>query len=383
MAPPDAFTLVPDMPDRAIRKDIIAPARRVVVKVGTSAITDRRGRLDTTVVSQLARQIADLMAHGRAVTLVASGAIGAGVAHLDLPRRPDDLPMLQACAAVGQGQLIRAFSDALAQHDIAVAQVLVTRDAFEDRTRYLNIRNTLNQLAELGVLAIINENDVVSVDEIRFGDNDIIAALVTNMLRADVLVLLSVVDGVEKDGQVLDLIEQVDEDAVALADGRKSPLGSGGMASKISAAGLVTRAGEVAVIANARARNVLGRIMEGKRLGTVIFPAGRRLSSKRRWIGAAARSSGKIVVDDGAARALLQRGKSLLPSGISAVYGTFQPGATVTVINPEGKRIARGLTNYAAEHIEKIKGLKTDQIAAILGEKPYDEVIHRNNMTLL
>ncbi|MFP4104935.1 MAG: glutamate 5-kinase [Phycisphaerae bacterium] len=371
------------MPDTAIRNEIIANATSIVVKVGTNAITDAGGRLDTGVVSALARQIARLMKSGCSVTLVASGAIGAGLAELDLPERPKTLPLLQACAAVGQSQLMRAFQNAFKRHGVRVAQVLVTRDSFENRTRYLNIRNTLGALADYNVLPIINENDAVSVDEIRFGDNDVIAALVTNMMRAELLVLLSVIDGVMKDGRVLDMIEQVDKDALALADDRKSRLGSGGMASKIAAAGLVTKAGETAVIANARMKDVLTRLKSGEKIGTVLFPARQKLSSRRRWIGAASRPQGKLTLDAGAVRAITQRGKSLLPSGITEVIGKFQKGATVSLIDADGTSVARGLSNYSADQVRRIKGLRTSQVARTLGDKPYDEVVHRDNMVLL
>ena len=379
------------MPSTETRQ-IIARARRIVVKVGTNAICDARGRLDHQVVSDLACQIAELTHRGVAVTLVASGAAGAGMAELDLAGRPKSLPMLQATCAVGQGQLMRVFHDAFAAHAVKVAQVLVTRDDFEHRMRYLNIRNTLTTLARLRAVPIINENDAVAVDELvdehgqvakhRFGDNDTIAALVTNMLGADLLVLLSVVDGVMDGGEVLDLIEQVGAEAMSLVRSERSGLGSGGMGTKMSAAALVASAGSAAVIANGRLPNVLGRLLKGEKLGTVFVPARRRLSSRRRWIGQAARPAGKIVIDEGAARAIQQQGKSLLPTGIRGVLGKFPRGATVAVIDAAGGEIARGVVNYSSEQIDRIRGLKTAQVAKILGGKSYDEVIHRNNMTL-
>ena len=365
-----------------VRQSAVTSARRIVVKVGTNAITDDAGRLNRRVVSSLAGQIAEVMASGKSVTLVASGAIGAGMAELDLTVRPRTLPKLQAAAAVGQGQLMRTFHDLFARRGIRVAQVLLTRDDFENRWRYLNIRNTLAALAECGALAIINENDAVAVDEIRFGDNDIIAAHVTNMLSADLLVLLTTVDGVLDDGRVVDVIEKVDKRMLALAARTRSRLGSGGMASKLSAAEMVTRAGEVAVIANARTRNVLLRLLAGEQLGTVFTPARRKMSSRRRWIAQASRPGGRVVVDDGAANALREKGRSLLPSGVADVKGEFRKGDIVAVVDRAGREIARGLTNYPAEQLRIIKGLKTSQIAKALGDKPYDEVIHRNNLTL-
>ncbi len=371
------------MPGKTVRQNIISQARRIVVKVGTSAITDQTGRLDQRTVRRLASQIADVMKSGVSVTLVASGAIGAGMAELDLPARPRTLPMLQAVAAVGQGQLMRTFHDAMGRRKLRVAQVLLTRDAFEDRTRYLNIRNTLLALHEAGVLPILNENDAVAVDELRYGDNDIIAAHVTNMLAADLLVMLTTVDGVLKGEAVMDVIERVDEEVLALARGRgKTRLGSGGMGSKLTAAGLVTRAGEAAVIANARTPDVLKRLLGGEAIGTVFVPARRKLTPRRRWIGQAAKTTGRIIIDAGASRALREGGKSLLPSGIRSVKGNFAKGATVGVFDDHGNEIARGLTNYSSEQLVKIQGRRTSQIAKILGDKPYDEAIHRNNMTL-
>jgi glutamate 5-kinase len=369
------------MPATALRNQIIAKCRRIVVKVGTNVLCDKAGRLDPAAVDKLAAQIAAVMKSGRSVAMVSSGAIGSGMGELGLASRPKTMPQLQAAAAVGQGRLMQTFHDVFARYGVKVAQVLLTRDDFENRSRYLNIRNTLAALEEFGALAIINENDTVAVEEIRFGENDVLAALVTTMLGAQLLVFLTTVDGLMKDGAVLDVVADVDDQAMALVRGDRSTLGSGGMGTKLAAAAMVTRAGEVAVIANATAPNVLERLLAGEKVGTVFVPAKRRLSSRRRWIGQAARPAGKIVVDSGAAKALMTGGKSLLPSGITAVAGRFERGDTIAVLDASGKEIARGLTNYSAEEIDKIKGLKTSDIAKELGEKPYDEVIHRNNMT--
>ncbi len=370
------------MPGQAARKRIVRQVRRIVVKVGTHAICDASGRIDLPAVRTLAKQIAAVRKKKVAVTLVASGAIAAGLGELELLRRPKTLPKLQAVAAVGQGQLMRTFHDIFARYGVKVAQVLLTREDFEDRTRYLNIRNTLAALEECDALAIVNENDTVAVDEICFGENDILAAMVTNMQRADLLVLLTNVDGVIKDGKVLDVIEKVDRQALSLAEACRSPFGSGGMASKLAAAGLVIQAGEVAVIAKATESHVLLRLLAGETLGTVFVPAERKLSSRRRWIGQASRPAGKISIDSGAVEALQRRGRSLLPSGVTGVSGQFGKGAVVAVTDAAGRQVARGLTNYSAEQLGKIKGLKTGQITKVLGDKPYDEVIHRNNLTL-
>lgn len=371
------------MPSTEIRQKRIAQARRIVVKVGTNAITDSQGRLDHNVVSDLASQIATLIARGVAVTLVASGAIGAGIAELDLPGRPKTMPLLQATAAVGQGQLMRFFHDVFATFGLKVGQVLVSRDAFEDRARYLNIRNTLRALNQLKAVAIINENDAVAVEEIRFGDNDIIAAHVANMLGADMLVLLSSVDGVLKDGRTVEMIDEVNDTTLALATKQRSKLGSGGMGSKMSAAGMVSTAGAVVVIANSRTPGVLTRLLAAEKVGTVFVPAQSRMSSRKRWIGQASKTTGKILVDAGAVKALQTQGKSLLPSGIVAVSGRFAKGAIVAILDPEGNPIARGVSNYTSDQIDKIRGLRSSQIVKALGGPGQAEVIHRNNMTLL
>ena len=363
------------------REALMGKARRIVVKVGTNALTDASGRLDEAFVGRLSGQIAGVLRGGLDVTLVSSGAIGAGMAELDLPQRPRTLPLLQATAAVGQGQLMRTFHDAFGRFGIKVAQILVTRDDFHDRTRYLNIRNTVRALADCYALPIINENDTVSVDEIRFGDNDLIAALVANMTDADVLVLLTDVDGLLREGRVVGELGRIDEETLA-GTGQAGKRGVGGMRSKLQAAGMVTGAGSAAVIANARAPRVLEALLAGESLGTLCTPARRRMSARRRWIGHAARTAGKVQVDGGAAEALTRRGKSLLASGVTDVVGRFAKGANVAIVTPDGRQIARGLTNYSADQMRRIVGLKSSQIAAVLGDKPYDEVVHRNNMTL-
>jgi glutamate 5-kinase len=367
--------------DKALRQRLTA-VRRVVVKLGTNAICDRGGRLDIKTIRGLARQISALIHGGRQVTLVASGAIGAGVGELDLAERPRTMPELQAVAAVGQGRLMDAFHDAFARHAVHVAQVLLTREDFEDRTRYLNIRNTLRALHEMGILAIINENDAVAIDEIRYGDNDTIAAHVTGMLAAEMLVFLSSVDGVMDGGRRVGVIAHDDDSAGGLVTAERSRLGSGGMASKIAAARLVTDSGEIAVIANSRSPNVVARILGGRDVGTLFVPSGRKLSSRMRWIGQASRPAGRLIVDDGAVAALVEGGKSLLPAGIAEVVGRFGKGDTVSIVDSAGREVARGMTNYDSDSLGRIKGLKTRQIAQVLGEKLYDEAVHRNNMTL-
>jgi len=368
--------------DKKTGRRLLTDVRQVVIKLGTSAICDHTGRLDIKTIRSLARQMSALMHGGREVTVVASGAIGAGLGEMDLAERPKAMPELQAVAAIGQGQLMRAFHDAFARYGVHTAQMLLTREDFEDRARYLNIRNNLRALHEMGVLAIINENDAVAIDEIRYGDNDTIAAHVTGMLAAGALIFLSGVDGVLDNGQRIGVIAHGDESALDLVTTEKSRLGSGGMASKIAAARLATSSGEIAVIADSRATSVIARIMAGRDIGTMFLPAGRKLSSRLRWIGHASRPSGKLVVDDGAVAALVEGRKSLLPAGIAAVTGRFGKGDTVSIVDAAGREVARGMTNYDSDALGRIKGLKSRQIAQVLGDKLYDEAVHRNNMTL-
>ncbi len=371
-----------DKLDKKTGRQLLTEVRRVVIKLGTSAICDHTGRLDIKTIRSLARQISALMRDGLEVTVVASGAIGAGLGELDLAERPKTMPELQAIAAIGQGELMRAFHDAFANCGRHTAQMLLTREDFEDRTRYLNIRNNLRALHEMGALAIINENDAVAIDEIRYGDNDTIAAHVTGMLAAEALIFLSSVDGVLDDGSRISVIAHGDKSALGLVTAEKSRLGSGGMASKIAAAQLATSSGEIAVIANSRASSVVAQILAGQDVGTVFLPANRKLSSRLLWIGHASRPSGKLVVDDGAVAALVAGGKSLLPAGVSEVQGRFGKGDTVRIVDGAGREFARGMTNYNSDALGRIKGLKSHQIAQVLGEKLYDEVVHRNNMTL-
>ena len=263
---------------RAIR---LAPQRRARHR------SAHDGRVDAALVGELAAQIAALRGRGLRVTVVSSGAIGTGLHVLGLSRRPEELPRLQACAAVGQAHLIQIFDDQLKPHGLHAAQILITRDDFEDRTRYLNIRNCINSLHELGAVPILNENDTVSVDEIRFGDNDIIAALVTNNLRANLLILLTSVEGLCRDAarrDVIDVVERLDAKVTGLADASRSSLGSGGMASKLQATGLVTEAGEAAVIACGRRKNVLVDLLEGKRVGTLFRPTPSKMTSRLGFI---------------------------------------------------------------------------------------------------
>jgi len=373
------------VPSTVLRKQLMSNVRSVVVKVGTALLTDDAGRLDKPLISRIARQLAALRDQGMNVTLVTSGAVGAGMGITGLARRPKSLPMLQASAAVGQPALMTHYAKTFAKAGLNVGQLLVTRTDFEQRTRYVNIRNTIDALHRLRAIAIINENDTIAVDELdRFADNDTIAALVTNLLRADLLVLLTVVDGLlTGDGTRIDLVPKVDQEILRLSRSDRSTLGSGGMAGKLAAAKMVAEAGETAIIANGRERKVLSRLLEGERIGTIFAPAAKKMSARHRWIRSAVRPAGKVVIDRGAAEAIVRSGKSLLARGILRVKGKFDRGMIVRLVTERGDGIAHAVSNYSSEELQKIKGLKSAEIADALGQKPFDEAIHRDNLVLI
>jgi glutamate 5-kinase len=366
----------------------VAGALLVVVKVGTRVLTTASGKLDHAQIERIADQLGVLRQQGRRVVLVSSGAVGAGMELLGLTQRPADLAQLQAVAAIGQTRLIEAYDRILQRRGITAAQVLLTADDLDNRTRYLNVRNTLRCLLEYGALPIINENDTVAVDELMltFGDNDTLAARVTNLLRAPLLVILSDVAGLY-DGdprlassRVVDTVWRIDASVEALV--RQGPAGvsKGGMASKLKAAKAVTLAGENVIIAGGREADVLPRIFRGERVGTLFVAQGKSISPWKRWIGFSARPRGRIIADSGACHAMLHQGRSLLPIGVLAVEGNFRKGDVVSVCDPSGHEVARGLTNYAAEDAARIRGLRSHQIAQVLGHRPYEELIHRDNL---
>jgi glutamate 5-kinase len=367
-----------------IRQQHLPTVRTAVVKLGTQLLSGAQGRLDGAYLATIAAQVARLRERGVRVTIVSSGAIGAGIAELKLPKRPTDLAKLQAVAAVGQRRLMDTWADAFEPHGIHVAQHLLTREDIDSRTRFLNVRNTIHAVHELGGVPIINENDTISTDElvkITFGDNDILAALVAHALRADLLVLLTVVDGIhDSDGKPVRLV-QSPEAARELVRAEKSALGKGGMDSKVTAARMVTSSGSAMLVADGRMNDVLIRLIDGEELGTLFAPGSRKRSGRSRWIDAA-RPVGTIVVDDGAVKALVEKNRSLLPAGIVKVEGAFARGDVIAIAAADGCVIARGLSNYAAADVERIKGKKTQEVRAALAEAAYDEVVHRDNLVV-
>ncbi len=364
----------------------LTTVRSAVVKLGTQVLSDAAKRLDTAFLQRIADQVAILRARKINITLVSSGAVGAGMSQLGLSKRPTDLPQLQAVAAVGQRRLMDAWATAFEPHKLHVAQVLLTREDIDKRKRFLNLRNTIHAAHALGAIPIINENDTISTDEIvriSFGDNDILAANVACALRAELLVLLSNVDGVlDGDGKPVRSVEKP-EDAAKLVRTDKSAMGKGGMDSKLEAAHLMTRGGEMLVVANGRTDNILVRLFDAEPLGTLFLPRRRdRSSSRARWIGAA-RPNGRIIVDDGAAKAIVERNVSLLPAGIAKIDGDFEKGDVVVIESADGRKLAHGLTNYAAIDLVQIRGKKSAEVRSILKERAYDEVVHRDNLVKL
>lgn len=371
-------------------REMLPQAHRVVVKVGTRLLCDSKGQLNLKRMEDLVQDLASLWDEGREVILVSSGAIGAGIGKLGFSRIPQTLPEKQAAAAVGQGILMHLYENFFGLRGIVVAQVLLTREDITNRGRYLNARHTFQTLLRYRVVPIVNENDTVAVEEIRFGDNDTLAALVACLINADLLVLLTDLEGFftvdprkNEAGQLISEINEITPEVEALARGRGSTLATGGMETKLHAAKVVMGAGIFLVIASGMYPGALVRILRGEEVGTLFTPRENRLHARKCWIAYGSPVQGKVYVDQGATMALLKKGKSLLPSGIVKVEGSFEAGNVVGVVDPAGREVARGIINYAAAAVNLIKGHKTQEIGKILGYKDYDEVIHRDNLAII
>jgi glutamate 5-kinase len=373
-----------------VRQEVIALAHTIVVKVGTNVLAGPDGTLDRGRIQALADGLQRIRQTGRKVALVSSGAIGAGLGRLGLGKRPTDLRHLQACAAVGQGFLMRAYEECLLRYATPTAQLLLTAGDFDNRTRYLNARNTILTLLEWDCLPIINENDTVSVAEIRFGDNDHLAAMVTNLLQAPLLILLTVVDGLfsadpktDPGATLLRTVPSIDPSVMDLAGSSRSTLGSGGMRSKLRAARLATAAGESVIMANGSVPGVLDAVLAGEAVGTLFLPHGSTMPAWKRWLGYTAQPKGKLFLDAGARQAVQHQGRSLLPIGVVRVTGAFRKGDVVSLCDAGGGEFARGLSNYSSEDAGKIGGLRTEQVAEALGGLPYEEIVHRDNLVVI
>jgi glutamate 5-kinase len=373
-----------------MRDQILKQARRVVVKVGSSLVASRDAGLRPERIEHLADDLSAIKHAGRDVLLVSSGAILSGIRKLGLTSYPKSLPVKQAAAAVGQSRLMWAYEKAFARLGHQVAQILLTHQDLADRRRFLNSRHTLTTLLEYGVIPIINENDTVSVDEIRFGDNDTLAGEVTHLIDADLLIILSDIEGVFTDdprrnasATLLPLITEVTKEVEQRAVGTMKFEGTGGMATKIQAAKQVAEHGVATLIMNGERPGLLPAVFDGLQAGTLVLPRGRRLPGRKHWIAYTLRPKGYLTLDDGAVDALVHRGKSLLPSGVVEIRGDFGPGDAVTCLDQEGKEWAKGLVNFSSSLLEKIKGLKTADIRKTLGAQEYEEVIHRDNLVIL
>ena len=371
-----------------IRQETIAHVKKILVKIGSAVLTGAEG-LDLKIINALVREMSDLSGQGYSIVIVTSGAIASGKHRLNIKGSLKSIPEKQAAAAIGQGRLMRVYSKAFEKKGLYVAQILLTLSDLTDRQRYLNIRNTLSTLMEWGVTPIINENDSVAVDEIKFGDNDNLAAMIANIVEADIFINLTSTAGLydcnpaeSKKATLISLVREITSEIEAVATAETSSVGTGGMKSKILAAKKVTAIGIPCVIASGKRKNVLTDILAGKEIGTLFLPMADRLNSKKYWIAFTLRSRGKLIIDDGAKKALLDKGKSLLPSGIIDVEGDFNLGDPVSCVDSEGTALAKGLVNFSSAEIRKIMGLKTSQIYQVLGHKDYDEIIHRDNLVI-
>lgn len=360
--------------------------RRMVIKVGTATITEPSGRLSRQSVRRLAGDVTEARERGIDVALVSSGAIAAGLEKLGLSERPTDVETLQAVAAVGQGILVRKYTDLFAAEGITAGQVLITQHDITHRQQYLNARSTLEKLFEMGVVPVVNENDTVATEEITFGDNDMLAALVASLVGADLLVLLTDTEGLyscdprtEGDATLIRRVERVTEEIEEIC-GEAGEMGLGGMSSKVQAAKAASATGVSVMIADGRSRRTITDILDGKEPGT-FFAATGKVPARKHWIGYARISRGELVIDEGAARALQVRRKSLLPAGVVEVRGDFGVGDCVDIVDPEGKVIARGLTEYGSEEARRIAGLKSTQITKVLGEKG-EEIVNRDELVV-
>lgn len=367
----------------------VAHLRRVVVKIGSALLTNDGRGLDETAIGEWVDQLAELHRRGVEVVLVSSGAVAEGMVRLGWPRRPSSLHDLQAAAAVGQTGLVRSYEDHFARFDIRTAQILLTHDDLSNRKRYLNARSALRTLIGLGVVAIVNENDTVVTDEIRFGDNDTLGALVVNLLEADALVILTDQEGLfdadprQNENAALISEGRADDPRWAVVAGDGGRLGRGGMATKVRAARLAARSGALTLIASGRQPRVLSRLLDGETLGTLLLPEHAPLTARKRWLAGQLQVRGRLTLDEGAAARLRERGSSLLPVGVTAVEGSFRRGDTVRCIDPEGVPVAQGLVNYDARDARRIRGRASHEIAEMLGYVEAPELIHRDNMVIL
>ena len=373
-----------------LTRENLSNAQRIVVKVGTSTLTHSTGKLNLFRIEKLARELSDLANQGKQIILVSSGAVSAGMERLGLKTKPKTMPEKQAAAAVGQGILLHIYEKMFGEYGQIVAQVLLTRADSVNRKRYTNSRNTLMALLNQGVIPIINENDAVSIDELKIGDNDTLSAMVASIIDADLLIILSDVDGVftanpqtNPGATLLSEIADITPIIEELAGGPGSQRGTGGMYTKIQAAKIAVNSGVTMVIASGTADGVVREVLAGNKVGTIFISKENRLQIRKRWLAFGVRVSGRVTVDNGCVQALLKGGSSLLAAGITAVEGDFEMDNTISIVSASGRELARGITNYSSDDVNKIKGAHTHEICDLLGSKPFDEIVHRDNLVLL
>jgi len=363
--------------------------KRLVIKIGSNILASAEQGLNTRRLRTITKDISGIMDSGYEVVLVSSGAVAAGLKKLGLKKKPHDIKLKQAAAAIGQSSLMWAYEHNFSEFKKKAAQVLLTREDIATRIRYINAKNTLLTLISYGVIPLVNENDTIAVDEIKFGDNDMLAALVAGLVEADMLVIMSDVDGLytknptRKGAEIIRSVKKITSDIEKLAGGQVSAVSTGGMYSKLLAAKQANDHGIPVVIINGRKAGLLAKLVDGKKVGTYFEPKKQRMSSKKGWIAYGVRAKGAIYLDDGAVNALIKMGRSLLPSGIAKVEGKFDVGDYIRCLDKGGKKIAKGLTNYSSNDLEKIKGKKTSEIEKALGYKYSDEVIHRDNLVIV
>lgn len=375
----------------SLEREALKAAKRIVVKVGTSTITYSNGKRNFSQIDRLARELSDLQNQGKEMILVTSGAVAVGVDRLGLAKKPDTIPGKQAAAAVGQGVLMHTYEKFFADYGQVVAQVLLTKTESLDRHRYTNSRNTFMELLRQRVIPIVNENDVVALDELKIGDNDNMSALVAGIVDADLVIILSDVDGLytanpqtHPEAELVHTVTEITPAIEESAGGAGTLRGTGGMATKIQAAKAATSSGINLVIASGTEKNAVPRIVAGEEIGTLFVSRENRLQFRKRWLAFGARIMGSIIVDEGCCKALHKAGGcSILPAGITGVEGSFEAGSTVSVKDAQGHEMARGLVHYGSEELEKIKGCRSGEIEELLGHKNFDEVIHRDDLVIL
>jgi glutamate 5-kinase len=371
-------------------RDVLKTVKRVVIKIGSRVLTDDDGALDMAVISRICEDISVLRGRGLQVVVVSSGAIAAGRSELGMIGRPKTMPQKQAAAAIGQTRLMRAYEESLAPHGLKVAQLLLTSEDLASRQRFLNARATLDALLGFGIIPVVNENDTVVVDEIKFGDNDNLSALVTNVAEADLLMILTDIDGFfsadprsNPDAQLIPLVRGVTREVERAAGGSGSTVGTGGMATKVSAAKKAGKNGVPTIIVPGKRDGVIVAAMAGQEIGSLFLPSGDGVNRRKHWIAYTLKPSGRVIVDDGAREVLLKKGKSLLPSGVVRVEGRFERGASVRICGADDQEFARGLSDYSSSEIALLAGHKSSRIEDILGYRYADVIIHRDNLVVL